>query len=130
MAQIYNTYDRAALAQAVKAGTCWTFSLKTNDITALGLTNEDDIHQVREGGRFDLKPWRGWNPNRSLMAPVRETPMSILHDASSVAPYLYLQLDQSGGPDGMGDITATYNPPTSDAASPTLRVLEIDVTHE
>lgn len=130
MAENYNTYNRDALAQAVKAGTTWTFSFKTNDISALGLAHEDDVKQVIEGGRFSLAPWRGWSPKRSLMNTKKETPMSVLHDASSVAPYLYLQLDQSGGPNGMGDITATYNPPTENADSPTLRVLRVDLSRE
>lgn len=122
-----DTFDSSMLARAVKDGGTYSFSLGTADIKDLGLTDEDDIAQVCAGGRFDLTPWRKWGkPPQSLFsesAPM--TPMHILHDASRIAAYLYLNYEQSGGADGMGDVSATYNA----LNTPALRVVHVDLNH-
>lgn len=121
MTYIFEPYNRQLLDQAVQQGGSFTFSLGTNDVGDLGLSHPDDVAQVRDGGRFDLTPWRK-NPIRRV---ILETPLSareILHDASRLAGHLYLQYEQAGGSAGMGDISATYNP----MDSTTLRVVQLD----
>lgn len=122
MTYTFEPYNRQTLDQAVKQKGTFSFSLGTNDIAELGISNPDDVAQVRDGGRFDLTPWRK-NPIRRVRFDITVmTAREILHDASQVAAYLYLQFEQAGGANGLGDISATYNP----LNSPTVRVVQLD----
>lgn len=122
----FDTYNRQLLSQAVQQGGSYTFSLGTGSIGDLGISNPDDVAQVREGGRFDLTPWRKNPSPRLTLEKYALTARDILHDASRVAGCLYLHLhyEQAGGEAGVGDISATYNP----MASTTLRMVQLDPT--
>ncbi|KRE90876.1 hypothetical protein ASG87_01685 [Frateuria sp. Soil773] len=109
------------LAHAFNNKTFHTFSLGTADISAIGVTHPDDVAQIRDGGRFDLTPWH--NLAGQIPRLMEKSPVQILQDASTVVPYLYLQLDQSAGLDGRGDITATYNPEPNAATTRILTVV-------
>lgn len=102
----YPTYDRAALDRAVASKGFYVFTLGTWDVTELGVFDEDDQAQIRDGGRFDLTPWRKAGPRRVLTPPT--TARDILHDASHVAGHLYLQMEPGAGPHGAGEISAMY----------------------
>ena len=117
----YEPYDRRKLYNAVHSKGTYTFTLGTNDLEELGVIGVDDQAQIRDGGRFDLTPWRK-NPPRRLLMNTTLSPREILHDASHVAGHLFLQLEPSGGPDGFGEISATYNP----LETPTLRTVHVE----
>lgn len=117
----YPTYDRQKLYNAVHGKDTYTFTLGTADLEDLGVKLPNDQAQIRDGGRFDLTPWRK-NPPRPSLLNTGLTPREILLDASQVAGHLFLQLEPSGGPDGMGEISATYNP----METPTLRVVHVE----
>lgn len=117
MTHTYPLYSRQKLADAVGSQGTYTFSLGTSDPKDLGITDDDHIAEIISGGRFDLTTWRKWQPK--LLAP---QPMRTLHNASQVAGYLYLSVELTGGKDGAGDITATYNP----MESTTPRLIHLD----
>lgn len=105
----HEPYDRTLLLNAVKNGGFYSFSLGTANIADLGITDPDDEAQVRDGGRFDLTPWRKWAaPKPTLLGKPTWGPMNILHDASLIAGHLYLQVEL-GANDGTGDISASYS---------------------
>jgi len=108
----YPAYDRQQLENAVRTKTQYVFTLATGDVMDLGVTHEDDQAQIRDGGRFDLTPWRKNGPRSLLQAPPT-TPREILTDASDVAAFLYLQLEPGAGPHGSGEISAMYSPLTT-----------------
>jgi hypothetical protein len=95
--------------------------LETGDAADLGVTHEDDVAQIRDGGRFDLTPWRK-NPVKRLLMQSTLSPREILYDASHVAGHLYLQLDPGAGPAGAGEISATYNP----LSTTTMRTVHVE----
>lgn len=107
----YPNYDREELERAVANKGHYVFTLATADVTELGVFNEDDQAQIRDGGRFDLTPWRKSGPRRVLTAP--STARDILHDASHIAGHLYLQMEPGAGETGSGEISAMYSPLTT-----------------
>ena len=117
----YSTYDRQKLAEAVRLKGTYSFTLGTGEAEGLGVKLPNDQAQIRDGGRFDLTPWRKNPPRRSPLGSGL-TARGILHDASHVAGHLFLQLEPSGGPAGTGEISATYNP----METPTLRVVHVE----
>jgi len=121
MTYTFEKYDRNLLDRAVKNGHSVTFSLGTDDIGELGISHPHDVALVRVGDWFDLHAWQT-KPIRRLMLETPKSPREILDSASGLVGYLYLQYEQAGGPAGMGDISATYNP----LVAPTSRVVQLD----
>ncbi|WP_266158598.1 hypothetical protein [Dyella silvatica] len=117
----YPTYVRQHLEDAVKHQHEYIFTLATWDVIELGVFNDDDQAQIRDGGRFDLTPWRKSGPRQVLTAPT--TAHGILLDASHIAGHLYLQMEPGAGNAGAGEISAMYVPhPPSTTATRTVHV--------
>lgn len=121
----FEPYDRQKLQAAYQAKVPYAFTLGTGDVLDLGVTNEDDQAQVRDGGRFDLTPWRKSGARSILPPPPPVTAREILADASNIVGHLYLSLDPGAGPHGSGEISAMYSPLTS--TTPRLVVVEPSV---